>query len=173
MQPPAQTRRSNSIRFASTFLVILAVLLVPTVLPTFSRHRFAWLHFLSVVALISVVFPISFKWLEQRKTVVTNTWVGNRLLRATVELIVCCIVAVILFQLIALHNDIILLLAVIPTLLAVWFAYTNWRILFRAIADTLHWSPFTCSVIGVSVLAVGFALQHLINPHRGFFVMFV
>ena len=170
VQPP----RWNPMRLAGKVLIFFGILSVPIIiLPSFSGHRLSWLVFLFLIAALSVLLAIPFSWLEKRAEATATTLIGNQALRASLGLIVCCFVAMVLFHLIALHNDIIFIFAVIPTLLAVWFALRYWRILFKLTADKWHWNTFTCGVIGFCILAVGLTLQHFMTRDHGFFTTFV
>jgi hypothetical protein len=70
-------------------------------------------------------------------------------------------------------SDTVFFLVAIPTLLAVWFALHHWRILFRIIADKLHWNTLTCSMIGFSILAFGLTLQHFLDRRHGNLAVFI
>jgi len=167
-------RRGHPIRSTAVrFLLLLAVWSIPVLLPTFAGHRSEWLLFLLVVAAISSLIAIPLRWLQKRMTAPGRTRVGNQIARAVVGLIACCIAAVVLFHYVRFPSDTVFFLVAIPTLLTVWLAFHNWRTLFRATADKLHWSALTCSMIGFSILAAGFALQRFLDRRYADVAMFI
>lgn len=155
------------------FLFLLAILSVPILLPKFAGHRFSWLPFVFVIAAFSSLLALSLRRLKKRLAASETTASENRIARGVVGLMLCCLSAGVLFHYVALPSDTVFLLVAIPTLLAVWFALQHWRTLFIALADKLHWSTLTCTMIGNSIFAAGLTLQHFLNRHHGNLALFI
>ncbi len=155
--------RSAGIRF----MFLLVALSIPMLLPKFASHRVSWLLLLLVVAAFSSLLAVPFRRLTERLAASRTTEAENRIVRAFVGLMLCCLAAGVLFHYVALPSDSVFIAVAIPTLLALWFALHYWRILFIALANKLRWTTSTCTVIGNCIFAVGLILQHFLNRHQG------
>lgn len=89
-----------------------------------------------------------------------------RIVRAVAVLIVCCLAVAALFRYTGPPQRHRLLLAAIPLLLAVWFAYRNWRLLFGRLADSFRWNDRTVGVIALLILAIGVGLRFSLGRAR-------
>lgn len=91
----------------------------------------------------------------------------QRIAQAAAILVVCCLAIVVLARYAALPSDTVFILVTIPILLAVWFAYRNWRSLFGGVAERFRWSPRTVGFIALLILIVGVVLRLYLGRSRG------
>ena len=154
-------------------MILLVTVSIPILLPEFAGHRLSWLLFLVVLAVTVSLLAVPYTWLTKRLTALGTTGTENRVARAVVGLMLCCLAGGVLFHYAALRSDTVFLLLTVPALFAVWFGVHQWHTLFIALADKLHLSKLTCIMISTFFLAIGLALQHFLDRHLGNLALYI
>jgi hypothetical protein len=150
-----------------SFLVFVAILAVPLLLPGFAGHRSAWLLFVIVLAVIAWLFNDAMTLVHQRMVALSGNRIGSHpIARNTLGLIASLLVLVVTFHYAALPSDTIFILVAIPGLVAVWLALRCWRALFEDIAEKLRLGARTCGAIALLILCIGFGLHFFLDRHN-------
>lgn len=156
----------------AAFLIFVAAVSIPLLLPAFAGHRFAWLLFLTVLAAIAATFTAAMKWIESKMTPFKGGATGSDpIARAATGLIICCLLIPVLYHYAALPNDAIFVFVTILSLVAVWFAMRYWRSLFSSVAQKLSWNAQTCYLIAGLILALGLSSRFVLNRQHEVFAM--
>ena len=118
---------------AVSFIFVLATFSAPLVLPAFAQHRRAWLLFTVVLAAVSSVVALVFKWLDAR----TYAFMTFRATRFPIAMSILRLAAGLLCFAVLLHyaalpSDTVFFILTIPYFLAVWFVFRELKFLFRA-----------------------------------------
>jgi hypothetical protein len=159
---------------AARILVLIVILSTPLLRPAFAGHRSAWLLFTIVIAAIAAAFTAAMKWVEARMAAFKGDATGTHpIARATIGLIICCLLMPVLYHYAALPSDAIFVFVTILSLVAIWFATRSWRSLFSSMAQKLGWNAQTCYSIAGLILALGLSLRFVLNRQHEVFAMLI
>jgi hypothetical protein len=157
---------------AISFLVLVAILAVPLLLPGFKGSRPAWLLFVIVLAAIAWLFGGAMTWLHQRIVAIRGNRIGgDSITHNMLGLIASLIVLIVTFHYARLRSDTIFMLVTILGLAAVWLVLLYWRALFRGVAEKLRLGPRTCAVIALLIIGIGFSLHFFLDHFTASFAL--
>lgn len=148
--------RTRILSFALSFVLLATAFSIPALFPRFAGHRAAWLLFGIIVAAITSVIAVPFRWLERQ--VPQNIGIA----KSAGGFLVSCLGMILFFHYAALPSDAVFLIVILPLLLAGLGVFVYWRRLFAELAEMWGWSPGVQRGVALSLLAAGLAMQNFL-----------